>query len=139
MRRFRLSVAGCALAAALLAYVSNPARIVAQPAVGAESDRTNAELAKLYDAVTAAIEKNFFDESLLKRIDWQARARDARPAVVSAPTPQVAVRLINGLLAELKTSHTALLTPDDYDYYALLDVVGVGNRTAGGNLPSRLF
>src|SRR5262249_26575589 len=36
-----------------------------------------------------------------------------------------AVRRINALLAELKTSHTGLFTPDDYEYYILPDILGV--------------
>ena len=35
------------------------------------------------------------------------------------------------MLSELKTSHTGLFTPDDYDYYAILDVVGGGADVAG--------
>jgi carboxyl-terminal processing protease len=50
-----------------------------------------------------------------------------RPSVLSAATVADAVRQINLLLSELKTSHTELFTPDEYQYYILLDVVGGGD------------
>ena len=34
-----------------------------------------------------------------------------------------AVALINGLIADLDTSHTALFTPDDDRYYITLDAI----------------
>ncbi len=44
-----------------------------------------------------------------------------------------AARRINALLAELKTSHTGLLTPDDVDYYILMAVFG------GASMPQEEF
>ena len=82
-----------------------------------------AELARLFDAVVETIEKKFFDETLLKRLDWRARANAVRPSVLSAAGTEDAARRINALLSELNTSHTALYTPDDYQYYILLDVL----------------
>jgi carboxyl-terminal processing protease len=93
------------------------------------------ELAKLHDAVVETIEQNFFDVALLRQIDWRAHADAARPTVLAAASTDEAVRRINGLLSELKTSHTALFTPDDYEYYALLDI----QRTDATGLMSRRF
>jgi carboxyl-terminal processing protease len=87
-------------------------------------DRQSVDLAKLYDAVVDTIEQKFFDEALLKRLDWRERAKAFRPTVLSAATAEDAFRQINALLSELKTSHTALFAPDDYEYYVLLDVLG---------------
>jgi carboxyl-terminal processing protease len=87
-------------------------------------DARSVDLAKLYDTVVDTVEKKFFDEALLKRLDWRARANAVRPSVLSAATAEDAVLKINALLAELKTSHTGLFTPDDYDYYALADILG---------------
>jgi carboxyl-terminal processing protease len=87
---------------------------------GAELDR-----AKLFDSVVETVERKFFDQKLLKQIDWRARADAVRPAVLAAPTTDDAVRQINALLAEFKTSHTGLFTPDDYFYAMVLDVIGV--------------
>lgn len=86
----------------------------------AEVDRV-----KLFDAVVEKVEQKFFDVKRLKEIDWRARAEAVRPAVLAAPTTDDAVRQINALLAELKTSHTGLFTPDNYFYAMVLDVVGV--------------
>ena len=88
-------------------------------------DNSSVDVGKLYDGVVDTIERSFFDVARLKEVDWRARAAEVRPSVLAAPTLKEAVRIINGLLAELKTSHTALLTPDEYFYYILLDVVGV--------------
>jgi len=95
------------------------------------------DVAKLYDAVVETIDQRFYDEGILKKLDWRARAQALRPSVVSAATAQDAARQINELLSELKTSHTGLFTPDDYEYYILLDVVGLGPEVAG--LMSRRF
>jgi carboxyl-terminal processing protease len=48
-----------------------------------------------------------------------------RPLVIDSPSIGDAVRQINQLLAEIGASHTALYTPNDYEYYILLDVLGV--------------
>ena len=95
------------------------------------------DLEKLYDAVVETIDRRFYDEGILKKLDWRARAQALRSSVVSAATPQDAVRQINELLSELKTSHTGLFTQDDYEYYMLLDVVGIGPEATG--LMSRRF
>src|SRR5215510_15089776 len=95
------------------------------------------DVAKLYDTVVETIDQRFYDEGILKKLDWRARAQALRPSVVSAATAQDAARQINELLSELKTSHTGLFTPDDYEYYILLDVVGLGPEVAG--LMSRRF
>jgi carboxyl-terminal processing protease len=86
-------------------------------------DQRSIDFAKLYDAVVQTVDQKFFDETLLKQLDWRARAEAVRPTVLAAATAEDAVGLINALLAELKTSHTALFTPDEYMYYVLLDLV----------------
>jgi carboxyl-terminal processing protease len=95
------------------------------------------DLEKLYDAVVETIDKRFYDEGILKTLDWRARAQTLRPSVLSSATPQDAVRQIKELLSELKTSHTGLFTPDDYEYYIFLDIVGIGPEVTG--LMSRRF
>jgi carboxyl-terminal processing protease len=146
MRRPRSFVATCAFATVLFLFlcccVGFHSAAGAQdraPAFQAEShwDKTGVDLAKLFDAVVETVDQKFFDEALLKQLNWRARAKALRPSVLSAATPEDAVRQINALLAELKTSHTALLTPDDYFYYTVLDVVGVG--TEGTELITRRF
>ena len=101
------------------------------PRVESPWDNSSVDVGKLYDRVVDTIERSFFDVARLKEVDWRARAAEVRPSVLAAPTLKDAVRIINGLLAELKTSHTALLTPDEYFYYILLDVVGVDRDASG--------
>jgi carboxyl-terminal processing protease len=88
------------------------------------------DVAKLYDAVIETIERKFYDPRVLQELDWSARAKALRPSVLASRTTQDAARKINELLSELKTSHTGLFTPDDYDYYILLDIVGAGSQDA---------
>jgi carboxyl-terminal processing protease len=95
------------------------------------------DMARLFDAVVETVDQKFFNVTLLNQVDWQARAKAARPAVLSAATTDDAVRQINALLSALKTSHTWLFSPDEYDYYAILDVVGAGAN--GADLMSRRF
>src|SRR5882724_7430341 len=97
--------------------------VLAQPA------ESKIGFAKLFDAVVDAIDRNFVDEELLKRMDWRARAASLRPSVLLAPSVDDAVRQINSLIVELKTSHTVLFTPDDYFYYLLLDILSTNADT----------
>jgi carboxyl-terminal processing protease len=82
------------------------------------------DLAKLYDSVVETVERRFFDEARLKELNWRARADMLRPSVLAAATAEDAVRQINALLSELKTSHTGLFTSNDYEYYILPDILG---------------
>ena len=91
------------------------------------------DAAALFDAVVDAVKKHFFDADVLRQINWPERAAAARVSVLSSPTTEDAVRQINKLLAGLGASHTALYTPDDYQYYVLLDVIG----TSFGDLDVR--
>jgi carboxyl-terminal processing protease len=97
--------------------------------------RNSDEFAKLFDAVTDKVERTFYDPARLKQIDWAARAKAIRPCVLSAITVDEAASQINSLLSTLKASHTGLFTPDQYEYYFLLDIVGV--RDAGPDLANR--
>jgi carboxyl-terminal processing protease len=146
MRRLCSAISIHAFATALLlvscCWVGFP------PAVGAEEralarDRAasliepDIDRGKLFDAVVESVQAKFFDEAKLKQLDWRAHAEAARASVLSAVSTKEAVHRINALLSELKTSHTWLYTPDDYDYYVILDVVGAG--TDGADLVSRRF
>ena len=139
MRRPRSAAMVCAFAAMLLALVlpNTPrAQDVASSeqsssvAVAAPWGTQSVDLAKLYDAVVETIERRFVDDALLRRLKWRARADALRPSVLTAATPESAFRQINGLLSELQTSHTALFTPDDYEYYILPDILGADPNLA---------
>lgn len=132
----RLPVRCAALAFSILFVVAAASPVSAEAPAAAASWKT-VDRASLFDAVTEAIERNFYNEDRLKELNWRARAAAARSSVLDAPTPEDAVRRINALLGELNTSHTALLTPDDYQYYILLDIVGPGS--GGADFLARLF
>jgi carboxyl-terminal processing protease len=123
---------GASLAARLLAclaaavLLTSAATLPAQEAERArpEAERTPAavDLGKLFDAVVESTSKSFWDKDRLTQVGWQKRATEVRPSVAEAPSLDEAARRINALLAELKSSHTALLTPDDVEFYILADV-----------------
>jgi carboxyl-terminal processing protease len=139
LRRRRRAFAAILFACSLCCLGVPPtASAEERPLTHAEArwDKTSIDPAKLYDTIIETIEKKFFDDALLSKLDWRARANAARSSVLSAATADEAVRQIRTLLSELKTSHTALITPDEYQYYFLLDVVGAGE---GSDLLARQF
>src|SRR5262245_1089872 len=76
---------------------------------GAEPQAVRAAaFTKLFDALLDRTAKSFWDKDRLAAVGWGWRAAQARPGVVEAPDLDEAARRINLLLAELKTSHTAL-------------------------------
>ncbi len=120
----RLAAALAFLAAALatglpIAVAAREARRADQTALTAP---TREELGRLFDAVVETINRSFWDSERLTAIGWQQRAAQVRQSIVEAPSLEAAARGINALLGEIKTSHTALLTPDDVEYYILLEV-----------------
>jgi hypothetical protein len=95
----------CSWNAGLLAAAYAEARA---PFAEFHAEQNAVDPASLYDAVVETVEKGFFDATLLKQLDWRERAKAVRPSVLAAGTTDDAVRKINALLSELKTSHTAL-------------------------------
>jgi carboxyl-terminal processing protease len=127
---------------ALLCPVVCLAPIVARadqpkPATVTSSQSATVDLAKLFDAVVETTERHFYDTQRLARLNWLKQAEAVRSSVVKAATRDDGVRQINALLGKLGISHTALFTPDDYEYYILLDIVGPGRDA--GNFLSRVF
>ncbi len=122
-----------AAAALLLLAIAAPARLTAQEApssrLGASEASTREDFGRLFDAMVERVGKSFWDKERLASTDWEHQAALARQGVIEAPSLDEAVRRINILLGQLKTSHTGLLTPDDQDYYNLLDVFS-GSRGA---------
>jgi carboxyl-terminal processing protease len=94
-----------------------------------------ATIAKLVDAVVTKTAETFWDRGNLA--DWKRKAAEMRPEILAAPTLEEAALRINRLLAELNTSHTALLTPDDPDYYVFGSVFGRQDTVAGIGIYSR--
>jgi carboxyl-terminal processing protease len=109
-----------------IAHAQTPAASVRLPL----NDGAAVDLPALFDAVVDTIDRQFVDEALLKRLDWQGHAKTVRPSVLAAASAEDAADLINELILELKTSHTALYTPDDYLYYITLDTLNGAPSTA---------
>ena len=129
----RLGVAALAIAALTLLVLSAPARLAAQEApssrLGSAEGSTREDFDRLFNAVVEGVGKSFWDKDGLASAEWERQAQVARPGIIAAPTLEEAAQRINALLGKLKTSHTGLLTPDDQDYYNLLDVFS-GSRGA---------
>jgi carboxyl-terminal processing protease len=113
-----LAAVGALVVSGLPAARAEMAEAAAPALADASVDR-----AKLFEAVVETIDRGFADPELLKTLDWLGRARAVRSSVLAAPTTEDAVARINDLIAELKTSHTGLYTPDDYRYYITLDIL----------------
>jgi carboxyl-terminal processing protease len=95
---------------------------ITSPAVASESCRAQND----YHEITATVTKNFYDKTF-RKLDWPARVEYYREQVRCADDEtQVAVQ-VNRLLAELHTSHTALYTKADIDYWALNAFFSSGN------------
>jgi carboxyl-terminal processing protease len=129
----RSAKAGCrpagtfARAALVLALgLAGPSPLLAQdaarPQPASQAAPKSEDFGRLFDAVVEATAKNFWDKERLKDIGWEKRAAEVRQSVVEAPSLDKAAKRINALLGELKTSHTALLTPDEVNYYILMAV-----------------
>jgi carboxyl-terminal processing protease len=141
--RDRLHLSVLALVACLAFLpVGTAAPLLAQDAPRLEAKAAPApsreELGRLFDAVVETTGEEFWDKDRLEAVGWQARAAAARENVVTAPSLEEAARRINTLLGELKTSHTGLLTPDEVDYYILLDVFTRGGRGERGSQRRKL-
>jgi carboxyl-terminal processing protease len=117
--------------------LATPLTVRAQEAARPESEANSASAAenfgRLFDAVVETTAKNFWDSERLAAIGWKQRAAEVRQSVVEAGSPDAAASRINALLDELKTSHTALLTPDDVNYYILMAVF------RGASMPQEEF
>jgi carboxyl-terminal processing protease len=90
-----------------------------------------AAFGELFDAVVDRTAKSFWDKDRLAAVGWEKRAAETRQSVMEAPDLDEAARRINLMLAELKTSHTVLLTPDDVDYYVFGSLFGRQVTAAG--------
>ena len=125
--------AGLIAVVVIAAAVPLSAQEAPRPQLEAKSAPATDGFGPLFDAVVATTAKSFWDKERLAAVGWDKRAAEVRQSVVEAPSLEEAARRINALLAELKTSHTALLTPDDADYYVLMAVF------AGASMPQTEF
>lgn len=127
------------LAVCLFASIDSAAaqrRRMDPPENGAQ---VNDEFRRLFDAVVAATRGTFFNKERMREVRWEERAEEARADVVASATLQEAAGRINALLGLLRTSHTALQTPDDLFYYLQKDVFwGRGRFDGIGSFSERI-
>ena len=127
-----IAAAALSLAGVLALALFLPVKGLAQETTRADAGGSNAAAAHafgpLFDAVVERTVKSFWDKDLLASSGWERRAAELRNSILDAPSHAEAARRINGLLGELKSSHTGLLTPEDVEYYILLDVFSAGGR-----------
>jgi carboxyl-terminal processing protease len=90
---------------------------------------------RLLDAVVEKTAATFWSPSSVP--EWRKKAEEARPGLLKASSLEEAARGINRLLAELNTSHTGLLTPDDPDYYVFGSVLGRNDTVASVGIYSK--
>ncbi len=95
--------------------------LVAAAAAAAASD-TLPDRDAFLDAVAEHVRASFLDPEL-RGVDWEAAVERARPAARAAGTWEELASAANGALAELATSHTRVLHPDEPAWYELLDLL----------------
>jgi carboxyl-terminal processing protease len=71
--------------------------------------------------VASLVREHFYDPQLLG-LDWEATHRRYEAKLDGAEDDDGVARVINAMLAELKTSHTGYYTEDDPAYWFLLDL-----------------
>ncbi len=135
MSRFRFSSAAAVLIACLLSVQSDNA---ASPLAARTADHVQTSAAALsranvraFDEAWAQVRDKFYDPKL-NGLDWNAIGRKYRPLAADANGD--AARVINQMLAELRSSHTGYYTPDEIAYYDLADIFSGGLRD---DLPKR--
>jgi carboxyl-terminal processing protease len=105
-RRAVLAVGAASLAATLPATASDALEL-AGPAV--------------FDEIWQTVQQHFFDPRL-NGLDWPAVRSRYRPALLTAGSPDARAAVINAMLAELHSSHTEYLLPNQPAYYQLADI-----------------
>lgn len=83
-----------------------------------------------FDAAWQLAGEHFFDPEM-NGVDWDAARERHRPEAAAARTDRELSRIINAMLGELRTSHTGHYTPEDVEYYHLLDIMGRAWGNAG--------
>ena len=82
--------------------------------------------AKIFGEVWQTVNDNFYD-SKFNGVDWKALKQKYESQVTKAHSKEEAANIINGMLAELKTSHTRFYTPEEPAYYQVLGIFAPRN------------
>lgn len=75
----------------------------------------------LFEEVWETVQEHFYDPDL-NGVDWETVRSHYQPAIERTHTQAEAAAIINTMLAELRTSHTHLYTPEEPAYYQLLGI-----------------
>jgi carboxyl-terminal processing protease len=75
----------------------------------------------IFSEIADTVEKHFYDAGFVREQFGGIRERYAEKAAAVQSQPQFAA-LVNGMLAELRSSHTDYYTPDESAYYQLLSI-----------------
>ncbi|MFM7424791.1 MAG: S41 family peptidase [Elainella sp.] len=75
----------------------------------------------VFDQVWQTVSDHFFDPNF-NGVDWAAMREKYRTQAAQAQTRPELAQVINQMLAELKTSHTRLFTPEEPAYYQILGI-----------------
>jgi carboxyl-terminal processing protease len=76
---------------------------------------------KVFNQVWQTVNQNFYDDKF-NGIDWAAMRDKYKPQATQVKNRQEFAKVINQMLAELKTSHTHFYTPNETAYYQLLGI-----------------
>lgn len=91
-----------------------------RPYQASDHERGGAVQLETYDEVCRIVAERFFDPRL-RGVNWAALCAAGRAGVEDLSAAELSARL-NGMLARLATSHTAVYTPADPAFYLLFDV-----------------
>jgi len=100
------------------AQAQQTAQTIAQPAATSPSEQARL---RVFEEVWQTVRDRFYDRNL-RGLDWEGVRNRYRPLVAAARNEQNRARLINGMLGELRASHTEYYTPDEQAYYELLGI-----------------
>lgn len=89
-----------------------------------------------FDAIWEKVNEKFFDPEF-RGLDWVEIGEQYRAKAIETSSPAAFSYVINRMLSNLDTSHTAHYTADDIEYYLLLDVYG--RNPALNDARDRLF
>jgi carboxyl-terminal processing protease len=87
---------------------------------------------EVFSEVWTTVRDQFYDPNL-GAVDWNAARSEYGPQAAAAKNTAELSHVINAMLGELRSSHTAYYTPSDPEYYqlaAIFQIDGLGERTS---------
>jgi carboxyl-terminal processing protease len=75
----------------------------------------------LFEQAWQTVNDRFYDPNF-NGVDWQASRKKYQPQIQRTRSREETAAVINAMIAELKTSHTRLYTPEEPAYYQILGI-----------------